>query len=744
MKTDLIGENLPRIDGVAKVTGLAKYPGDINLPNQAYMQVVFSIKPHAVIKKLDISKAENIPGVIMILTARDVPCNEYGLIMPDQPVLCGPGSEKKYAERVRFIGDQIALVIAENEDIAKKAASLISVDYEELPIITNALDAFYSNDILVHPDRETNIICHYKIRQGDVDNAFRDADIIIESDYHTPPQEHVFLQPEAGLGYVDEEGRITVIVAGQWAHEDQEQIAHALQMPIDKIRVTYPAIGGAFGGREDMSIQIVLGLATKALNERGIHRPVKTVWSREESFFGHHKRHPYHIHAKWAASKDGKLTASEMRIISDGGAYAYTSTKVLGNTIILANGPYFIQNSKIDAYSVYTNNIPSGAFRGFGGPQGCFAAEMQMNKIADALSIDPVELRMRNLIDENLPTLVGTPLPKGISINKVIESCAQAAGWEQTNKGWQLNKKWVSETNENQKRFSKGIGFAAGYKNAGFSFGAPEECWATIELHGEKEIEKVILRHAGADVGQGAHTIFVQVAATHLQVPVEKIQLIASDTAFTKNSGSASASRMTFMASNAIIGAVQSAMQKWKNEDRPAISTYRYKPPETTPLDPETGYCMPNFSYGYVAEAVELIVDKDTGEISIINVVCADDVGRAMNPLSVRGQIEGAIVQAQGYTILENLVYKNGNLLTKGLSTYLIPTIMDIPENINSIIIEEPDPIGPDGARGMGEMPFLPFAPAVSAAVHMATNKWLNSFPLTQEKIVEGLGETDR
>jgi CO/xanthine dehydrogenase Mo-binding subunit len=274
--------------------------------------------------------------------------------------------------------------------IAASACDLIDVDYEDLPVISNPLDAMQEDCPQIHPDRGSNVFCHYRIRHGDVEAAFKQADVIVEGEYVTPFQEHAYLQPEAGLGYIDAEGRVTVVVAGQWVHEDQEQIAHALNLPKDKVRVIYPAIGGAFGGREDMSVQIVLALAAWRLAQRGIHRPVKIIWSREESIIGHHKRHPYRLRAKWGAKRGGKLVAAEVEMVADGGAYAYTSTKVLGNATLLCSGPYEIPNVKVDAYAVYTNNLPTGAFRGFGGPQGLFEAEQQMNKLAEALGMDPV------------------------------------------------------------------------------------------------------------------------------------------------------------------------------------------------------------------------------------------------------------------------------------------------------------------------------------------------------------------
>ena len=736
-----IGQSVTRVDAPGKVKGETYYPGDINLPEQAYMKILFARRPHAIINRIDTSKAEMTPGVLAVFTAKDVPVNEYGLIMDDQPVLCGPGSSIANAERVRFIGDQVALVVAETEEIAAEAVKKIVVDYEDLPVLTNPVDAMQSDAVILHPERGSNVFCHYRIRKGDVENAFAGADVIVEDNYLTPAQEHAYLQPEAGLSYIDQEGRVTVIVAGQWTHEDQTQIAHALGLPADQIRVIYPAIGGAFGGREDMSVQIVLALAAWRLNQRGIHRPVKIIWSREESIIGHHKRHPYYIHSKWGATKAGKIVAAQVELIADGGGYAYTSTKVLGNATLLCTGSYDIPNVKVDAYAVYTNNVPTGAFRGFGGPQAIFSAESQLNKLAEILGIDPVEMRMRNLLKEGSLLSVGTPLPKGVTMDKVLAKCAEKAGWEQTSAGWQFKPK--PGTGENPPHILRGLGLGCGFKNVGFSFGAPEKSTATIELQGGTEIEKAILYHAGADVGQGAHTVFSQMAAEALQIPLEKVHLVVSDTLLTGDSGSASASRMTFMAGNSIKGAAELALQKWKNEERPATATYEYRPPKTTAFDPETGKSEPNFAYGYVAEAAEVEVDTETGQIRLVKMICVDDVGHAVNPKLVEGQIEGAVVQAQGYTLLENFIEKNGQVLTSAFSTYLIPTVLDVPAIVESVILEYPDPIGPWGARGMAEMPYLPFAPTIIAAVHNATGVWFNDFPLTPERVLKGLGKLE-
>lgn len=740
-----IGQSVPRIDAVGKVTGEALFPGDFNLENQAYMKILFAGRPHALILRVDITQAVALPGVLAVFTAEDVPVNEYGLIVNDQPVLCGLNSPKPHADRVRFAGDQVALVVAETEEIAAEALELIKVEYQDLPIITDPRVALQADQPLLHPDHGSNVFIKYRIRKGDVDSAFAGADVIVEGYYQTPAQEHAYLQPEAGISYVDEEGRVTVIVGGQWTHEDREQIAHALGLPEEQIRVIYPAIGGAFGGREDMSVQIVLALAAWRLNQRGINRPVKIIWSREESIIGHHKRHPYIIHTRWGADKNGKVVAAEVDIISDCGAYAYTSSKVLGNATLMCTGPYEIPNVKVDARTVYTNNIPNGAFRGFGGPQGAYAAETQMNKLAEALGMDPVEIRMRNLLDEGSLLSVGTPLPKGVSIKAVVAKCAEEAGWVKGDSGWTRPHGYF-EPVPGKPHLKRGMGFACSFKNVGFSFGAPENCSATIEIEGTSEIERVKLYHAGAEVGQGAHTVFTQMAADAVGVPLEKVQLIASDTLTSLNSGSVSASRMTFMAGNAIRGAVERALEKWKNEERPARAEFKYLPPRTTPYDPETGKSEPNYAYGYVAEAVVVEVDLETGQVRLVDVKCADDVGKAVNPRMVKGQIEGAIVQAAGYGILENFIQVDGKVLTSTLSTYLIPTVLDIPENVESIILEYPDPIGPWGARGMGEMPYLPLVPAISAGIRQATGKWFDQFPYTPERILMGLedpSETD-
>jgi CO/xanthine dehydrogenase Mo-binding subunit len=736
--TNSIGRSVARIDALDKVTGSALYSGDLVRPDMLHMKILFAGRTHARVVRLDASAAESLPGVMAVFTARDVPVNEYGLQKKDQPVLCGPAQiqppgvkmgSRVAGDVVRCEGDQVAAIVAKTEAIAARARDLIVVEYEDLPAVYDPVEAMKPGAPRIHPEiGDSNICVLDKIRKGDVVSAFASADVIVESEYHTPYQEHAYLQPEAGLAYIDEQGRVTVECAGQWTHADRDGIAHALGLAQDQVRVFYPAIGGAFGGREDLSVQIVLALAAMKLKH-----PVKIVWSRKESILGHGKRHPMTLKTKWAASRDGKLLAAETTVIADAGAYMYTTNKVLGNCTITATGPYFIPHVKEDVYGVYTNNVPTAAFRGFGAPQALWMAELQVDKLAHKLGLDPVEMRARNALRDGDTLNVGTPVPGRVSIVNCIEAARDQFGWAVGDK--------PKTSLPHPSSIVRGRGFACGFKNVGFSFGYQENSWAHVELHGRTEIENVVVWHAGAEVGQGAHTVMTQFAAETVGVPVDKVTLVTSDSASMGDPGSASASRLTFMSGNSIRGAAQAALAKWKKEERPAIAEFTYLGPKTTPFDKETGYSTPNFSYAYVAQAVELEVDLETGFIKILRVVSADDVGLAINPALVQGQIEGGVVQAEGYVLTENFITKNGLILTDQFSTYLIPTVLDIPDAVESVIIEIKEPNGPFGARGLGELPFLPFAPAVAGAVHDATGVWFNEFPLTPERVLRGLGK---
>ncbi len=734
-----IGQSAQRIDAVAKVKGEAVFASDMNRPGQVYMKMLLARRPHAIVRSVDTTRAEALPGVLAVLTSRDVPANEFGYYTCDQPVLCGPCA-KPYADRVRYVGDRVAAVIAESEQVAAQAVELIRVDYEDLPVVCEVEAAMQPEAPILHPNLgDSNLFGHHLLRNGDVRLGFCQAEVIVEATYNTPPQEHAYLQTEAGLAYYDADGRIVVVTAGQWGAKDRKQMAHALGLPEDRVRVIYPMTGGAFGGREDISVQIIVALGAMKLRQLGLDRPVKVVWSREESILAHCKRHPMRITARWGATREGKIVAAEVKILADGGAYQFTTPIVVSNTIVNALGPYEIPNVSVDAYDVYTNNVPRGAFRGFGGPQGAYVAEQQVNKLAEALGMDPVELRMRNLVKEGSLQTMGAPFPPGVTIRPVTEACARAGGWSCSSTGWSRTRPMAWD-DPDRPWIRHAIGLACAHKNVGFSYGYPESCTVGIELYGEGDIERAVIRHGASEVGMGAHTVITQMAAEALGVSMEQVELISTDTAEVADAGAVSASRMTFFIGNAIQEGAELALAKWKEEERPVRITHTYRPAPTTAPDPLTGQCDPNSAYAYTAQAAQVAVDCETGQVTIEKIICAIDVGKAINPLQVQGQIEGGLVQSVGYSVLENFVEREGRVLTPSLSTYLVPTVLDIPDKIETVILEIPDPRGPWGARGLGEVMNMALAPAVAAAVHVATGAWFDDFPLTPERVLRGLG----
>ncbi len=737
-----IGQSVVRVDALSKVRGEAVYATDLSRPNQAYLKVLLARRPHAVVKRVDTTRAEALPGVIAALTSKDVPANEFGYYTYDQPVLAGPCA-KPFADRVRYVGDRVAGIVAESEEIAARALALIDVEYEDLPVESDVEEAMRPDATLLHPELGTNVFDHHFLVNGDLEAGFKQADVVVESVYNTPAQEHAFLQTEAGLAYLDEQGRLAIVTTGQWGVKDRKQIAHALDLAEDQVRVIYPMTGGAFGGREDISVQIIVGLAALKLHERGIDRAVKIVWSREESILAHCKRHPFRVYTRWGATREGKITAAEVRLLADGGAYKFTTSIVTSNSVINSLGPYEIPNLRVDAYDVYTNNVPRGAFRGFGGPQGVYIAEQQVNKLAEALGLDPVELRMRNLVREGSLQCTGAPFPPGVSTREVTEACAREAGWSQGGAGWARRGGYGAPDPADPSR-RRGIGIAAAHKNVGFSYGYPESCTVGIELYGGTQIERAVIRHGASEVGMGAHTAISQMAADALGVSIDRIALISSDTSEVGDSGAVSASRMTFFIGNALREGAEIALRRWEDEERPVQVAHTYWPHRTTPPDPVTGQCDPNVSYAYTTQAAEVTVDLETGQVHVDRITCAIDVGKMINPQQVVGQVEGGLIQSVGYAVLENFVEVDGRVLTPGLSTYLVPTIADIPAETKTIVLEIPDPRGPWGARGLGEVMNMCLAPAVAAAVHAATGVWFDEFPLTPERVLRGLGRLEK
>ena len=739
-----VGASAQRCDALDKVTGSAEYAGDLVPENALFAHIAFSNEPHARMVGMNIDAAKAAPGVVAVLTAADVPVNEYGLTMFDQPVLVGLGDTGRTAVDAgvsRWEGDKVAIVVAESPTQAAAAAALIEISWRQRPVIEN-IEQAVDDQIVLHPEAGSNTYFELKIRKGDMDAGWAEADVVIEGLYELPHQEHAYLQPEAATSWVDDDGRITVETGGQWAWEDQQQVAHALDVDPGEVRIIYAAIGGAFGGKEDMTLQIVMALAAKHLHERGIHRPIHCRWSREESIIGHHKRHRATIKAKLGATNSGQITAVHAEVLLDAGAYNYTSNKVLGNAHLSVAGAYDVPNAHIDSKAIYTSTVPGGAFRGFGGPQGSFVAETQMNKLADALGMDPVELRRRNALGDGSVGITQAMMPDGVTLPDVIDACAAEANMDGEFISEATGYNPVASLRPSSGALKRGRGFASGYKNVGFSFGFPERCEAEVHLYGEPDDEEPTsaeIFHGGAEVGQGAHQAFRQMTSEATGVPLGSVTGTFSDTATTGDSGSVSASRMTFMAGNSILGAAEEAEKAWRDGERPAIGNFRYTPPPTETLDPETGRGQPNFSYGYMAQAVEVTVDVETGHVRVDRVTSTHDVGRAINPRLVKGQIEGAVVQAHGYVLSENLQLAGGRITNPRLSSYLIPGIGDIPEHVESVILELADPQGPWGARGMAEMPYITYAPAVIAAVHDATGVWFDEFPLTPSRVLAGL-----
>jgi len=712
----VVGESVRRSDALDKVTGRLEFPGDLNMEGQLYAKMLWSEQPHARIQ-VDVSDAQAVPGVAAVFTGKDVPCNEFGLIFKDQPVFS--------VTVARSVGDPIAIVVADSEEIAARAVELIRVAYEPLPVLTDPREAMKPGATLVHASKGSNVLKSYRIRKGDIEQGFAEADVIVEGDYFTPLTEQAFLQPEAGVGYIDQEGRVVVHSAGQWPHDDRHQIAHALRLPEDQVRVIYTPAGGAFGGREDLSVQLVLCLAAWKLR-----RPVKMVWTREESIRGHHKRHAFYIHHKVGARKTGEVTAMEVELVADCGAYASSSTAVLANAVLLSTGPYRVPNVSVDGHVVYTNNLRTGAMRGFGAPQAIFAAELQMSKLAERLGMDPSVLRMKNILVDGDTLATNTVVPAGVGMRQTLLDVAERAGWSDAG---------PTRPPQPPPGKSAGVGLACGWKNVGYSFGFPEKSTCIAELNGERRIERAMIKIGAAEVGQGVTTILAQIAAETLGIPYAAVEMHEVDTSSVPGAGSSSASRHSFMSGNAVKAACERALEAWRAGQRPAVVKYEYVPPATTLFDPETGECFPNFSYGYASQVAEIEVDLETGEVALTRVVAAHDTGRTLNPLAVEGQVHGGVVMAQGWALIEDFVQQDGYIKTRRLSEYLIPTSMDVPNDIEPSLLEIADPLGPYGARGVGEMTMMLLAPAILDAIHDAIGVWFNRIPVKAEDVLLAL-----
>lgn len=731
-----------RRDALEKATGSAKYASDLFPDRFLWVSVLRSRYPHALIKRIDASRARSHPGVVAVLTHEDVPVNRFGVFVKDRPVLCD--------DKVRYVGDPVALVAAETREAATEAVKLIEVEYEPLPPVTDPVRAMMPDSPKVHDGG--NVCRKTSLRFGDVEAAFAAADVVVEGTYTTGTQIHAFLETEAGVSYLDEQGRIVVVAGGQSPHRDRAEIAHALDLPPERIRVITPYVGGAFGGKDDVSVQIHLALVTMRTG-----RPARLVLSREESMVSGTKRHPAVIRMRTAASRDGRLLANEVEIVYDTGAYAALGPAVLDVAIENCNGPYRIASARIDAYLVYTNNMVASAFRGFGAPQVLFAMERQVDRIARKLGMDPIELRMINAVRKGDLYVFGNRMEGSVGIYDCLKAAREHPLWRERGRPADLEYPWLR----------RGIGVAAGMK--GYTIGAlPDRGSVSLELNPDGT---VVVGGSFTEIGQGVVESVAQLAAELLRIPVERVQVLFADTERSPDTSVTSASRQVFLAGNALRRAVEALAERVKDlfeadtgrrpssvsftEEGAVVDSGRpiplgelaerlearglgrrvvgtYEVPKVEPI-PGT-LEIPHLFFMFGVTVAEVIVNVLTGSVTVPRVVAVVDAGRVINPLNFTGQIEGAVVQGLGFALMEDARIADGYLLTRDLSTYLIPSSKDAPR-IEVIPVESYEEEGPFGAKGIGEVGILSVAPAIANAIADACGVEPTSVPMTPERV---------
>ncbi|WP_079039975.1 molybdopterin cofactor-binding domain-containing protein, partial [Streptomyces prasinopilosus] len=739
-----MGESVLRPDGVLKVTGEFAYSSDLWHEDMLWGQILRSPVAHAEILSIDTSGALALPGVHAVLTYDDLPTGvrHYGLEIQDTPVLAHG--------KVRHHGEPVAVVAADHPETARRAAGRIRVEYRELPVVTDEASALAPGAPLVHEHREDhhlryvahpNIVHRQPIVRGDVARARERADVVVEGEYTFGMQDQAFLGPESGLAVPEEDGGVHLYVATQWLHSDRRQMAPVLGLPEDKVRMTLAGVGGAFGGREDLSMQIhacLLALRTG--------RPVKIVYNRFESFFGHVHRHPATLRYEHGATRDGRLTHVACRIVLDGGAYASASPAVVGNASSLGVGPYAVDDVEIEALALYTNNPPCGAMRGFGAVQACFAYEAQMDRLAARLGLDPVEFRQLNAMEQ------GTLMPTG----QVVDSPAPVAELLRRVKAMPMppERQWESGEGTDVRRLPgglsntthgedvvRGVGYAVGIKNVGFSEGFDDYSTARVrmEVAGGRPVATV--HTAMAEVGQGGITVHAQIARTELGVG--QVTVHPADTRV-GSAGSTSASRQTYVTGGAVRNACELVREQvlelgrrrfgsrhpaWTTAgllledgkvvtdggevladlvdvlgDEAVEAEEEWRPRPTEPFDPHTGRGNGHIQYTFAAHRAVVEVDTGLGLVKVIELACAQDVGKALNPLSVVGQIQGGTAQGLGVALMEEIVVDPGTAQVRNPSftDYLIPTILDTPA-IPVDLLELADDHAPYGLRGVGE-----------------------------------------
>ncbi|MFF9404953.1 xanthine dehydrogenase family protein molybdopterin-binding subunit [Streptomyces anandii] len=785
-----VGESTLRPDGTLKVTGEFAYSSDMWHEDMLWGQILRSTVAHAEIVSIDTGEALATPGVYAVMTYDDLPTDvkHYGLEIQDTPVLAHG--------KVRHHGEPVAIVAADHPETARRAAAKIKVEYRELPVITDEASATAPDAILVHEGRtdlpqgpptssgpggtptfghvpHPNIVHRQPIVRGDAEQAAKRADFVVRGEYRFGMQDQAFLGPESGLAVPEEDGGVHLYIATQWLHSDLRQIAPVLGLPEDKVRMTLAGVGGAFGGREDLSMQIhacLLALRTG--------KPVKIVYNRFESFFGHVHRHPAKLYYEHGATKDGKLTHVKCRIVLDGGAYASASPAVVGNAASLGIGPYVVDDVDIEAIALYTNNPPCGAMRGFGAVQACFAYEAQMDKLADAVGMDRVEFRQLNAMSQ------GTIMPTG----QPVDSPAPVAELLRRVKAMPMppERQWESSEGADVRQLPgglsntthgegvvRGVGYAVGIKNVGFSEGFDDYSTARVRMEVVAGEPVATVHTAMAEVGQGGVTVHAQIARTELGVA--RVTIHPADTQV-GSAGSTSASRQTYVTGGAVKNACELVREKvlgigrrkfgshhpaWasaellleggkvvtdggevladlvdvlEDEAVEVEEEWRHRP--TEPFDLRTGQGHGHVQYSFAAHRAVVEVDTELGLVKVIELACAQDVGKALNPLSVVGQIQGGTTQGLGIAVMEEIVVdpRTAKVRNPSFTDYLIPTILDTPV-IPVDVLELADDHAPYGLRGIGEAPTLSSTPAVLAAIRNATGLELNRTPVRPEHL---------
>ena len=769
-----VGRPLTRTDAPGKVAGRTPYAGDYTMPNMLHMRVVRADVASARLARLDVSKARALEGVACVLTAEDLPDRTASTDIPGQVgrKRLDTGQQILVRERVRYFGEPLALIAAETRDVADHAVEQVEVELEPLPGVYDPEEAMQPGaPVVTEPD---NVVAERRIRKGDVEAGFAEADVIVENTFRTPFQEHAFLEPEVGLAWIDENDVVNIRVSTQ-VIEHFRPIADAIGAPHNKVRIRGALVGGGFGGKEDLTVEVYLALLAKRTG-----RPVRLEYSREDSFVGHGKRHPFVLTYRTGVTRDGRITALDVRMVADSGAYVFLSPYVLLYALVAAPGPYRIDNLNVFARAVATNNMFTSAFRGFGALQACAAYEQQMDEVAKAIGLDRMELRRRNFLKTGEPMSTGFVPPSAIWTDRCAERAWAALGERALDEGGLggggLGERASAERGPARGPIRIGRGIACYQQSYGrLTFlHDTSEAWVGVEMDGT-----VIVRSGVTDIGAGQVSALGQIAAEALGATLDNVVVYNSDSAVTPLAGTTTATRALYMTGNAVkqaaeavrarlaaraaqeLGVAPAEIDMGFNEvfviDRPeqsmplvdlvricgAEGIHRselamFRAPFTDSLDPETGQGQAHPDYAYGAHAVEVAVDVETGEVEVLKSVAAHDVGQCINPAAVEGQIQGGAQNGQGYALSEEMLYEEGRLITPSFSEYLMPTAMDMPK-VECIILESRSGVGPYGAKGIGEPAMTPVAPAIANAVADAIGVRVFELPITPERIVKAL-----